>query len=147
MPDYDLEDDFPNLRESGWAKTSDRDTGYNCIAWGLYDTRQWWELVALPIRGYYWPPGVDRDDTTESWIRVFEIHGYRRCQGAEVEEGFEKVAIYAINREPTHVARQLVSGQWTSKLGMDEDITHSTLRALEGENYGTVELVLRRKRS
>jgi hypothetical protein len=144
MPQYNLDDDFPGLREAGWVKTSDADPSYNCIAWGLYDTRQWWELMNLPIRGYYWPPGVDRDDTTESWIKVFEIHGYRLCDSDEAEEGFEK--IYTRDNDPTHVARQLASGEWTSKLGVDEDITHGTLRGLEGSNYGTVGRVLRRKR-
>ena len=146
MPDYNLEDDFPNLRGSGWVKTSEPDPKYNCIAWSLYDTRQWWELMDLPIRGYYWPPGVDRDDTVESWIRVFEIHGYRVCDSAEAEEGYEKVAIYISNDEPTHVARQIVTGAWTSKLGTHEDITHDSLRGLAGDDYGVVEKILKRPR-
>jgi hypothetical protein len=39
----------------------------------------------------------------------------------------------------------LVSGRWTSKLGNAEDIEHE-LRALEGEIYGAVALILKRLR-
>jgi hypothetical protein len=45
----------------------------------------------------------------------------------------------------THAARQLASGEWTSKLGKDVDISHS-LRSLEGLTYGKVAVLLRRKR-
>lgn len=53
--------------------------------------------------------------------------------------------------EPTHAARQLPSGAWTSKLGEWEDIEHDTLEALEGsegrgEAYGRVALILKRER-
>jgi hypothetical protein len=44
---------------------------------------------------------------------------------------------------PTHAARQLTSGAWTSKLGNAADIEHE-LRALEGEIYGVVALILKR---
>jgi hypothetical protein len=56
----------------------------------------------------------------------------------------EKVALFADPAGiPTHAARQLASGQWTSKLGQAEDIEHE-LRALEGEIYGVVALILKR---
>ncbi|MEK6289370.1 MAG: hypothetical protein AABO57_26965 [Acidobacteriota bacterium] len=145
MADYDLEDDFPNLKENPWQQTSDPATNYNCIAWSLYDTRQWWQKFPFPLRGYYWPPGISRDDTLDSWIKVFEIHGYRLCEGTDLELGFEKVAIYVKDNEPQHVARQLPSGSWTSKLGKDEDIEHSP-HGLEGNVYGTIEKVLKRER-
>lgn len=44
---------------------------------------------------------------------------------------------------PTHAARQLHSGAWTSKLGNAEDIEHE-LHALEGEIYGTVVVIMNR---
>lgn len=40
--------------------------------------------------------------------------------------------------EPTHMARQLANGMWTSKLGGNEDITHFTLDALE--SYGPIRI-------
>jgi hypothetical protein len=45
--------------------------------------------------------------------------------------------------KPTHVAGQLVTGRWTSKLGESEDIEHG-LRDLEGDVYGVVVLVMQR---
>ena len=45
---------------------------------------------------------------------------------------------------PTHAARQLRSGRWTSKLGQAEDIEHE-LRALEGAIHGAVVLILKRQ--
>jgi hypothetical protein len=70
-----------------------------------------------------------RDDSVEAWIELFELHGYRRCDSADLEEGMEKIAIYAdSNGEALHVARQLSSGEWTSKIGKLEDIRHRRTR-------------------
>jgi hypothetical protein len=59
-------------------------------------------------------------------------------EGAEPEPGFEKVALYADAAGiPTHAARQLSGGKWTSKLGRREDIEHA-LDDLTGDVYGSV---------
>ncbi len=61
------------------------------------------------------------------------------------EPGIEKVAIFADESGcPKHMARQLPSGKWTSKLGHDEDIEHSDLAVLEGGDYGRVVSILAR---
>ncbi len=66
---------------------------------------------------------------------------------------FEKIAIYVdTDGVPTHAARQLPDGSWTSKLGDWEDIQHQTLEALETGNdkahqelgYGKVAKIMRR---
>jgi len=44
---------------------------------------------------------------------------------------------------PLHVARQLPSGRWSSKLGALQDIEHD-LHDLEGTEYGSVVLVMKR---
>jgi hypothetical protein len=70
--------------------------------------------------------------------------GFEPCDSGEVEEGFEKVAIYTdAGGEPTHAARQLANGRWTSKLGYLEDIEHD-LDAVAGTHYGRVRAFLRR---
>ena len=46
--------------------------------------------------------------------------------------------------EPTHAARQLSDGQWTSNLGDWEDISHASIEALEGAIYGKVVAFLER---
>lgn len=50
-----------------------------------------------------------------------------------------------MHEKPTHVARQLDDGKWTSKLGSNEDIIHHTLDGLEGEKYGQVTTIMTRK--
>ncbi len=75
------------------------------------------------------------------------VGGYQESDSIELEEGFEKIAIYADKRnEFRHVARQLENGKWTSKLGDWEDIEHNTLKALESPQYGSVKILLKRRR-
>ena len=65
----------------------------------------------------------------------------------DLEPGYEKVCIYTSDDgSPQHVARQLASGTWTSKIGSLEDIEHSTVAALEGKEYGTAKVIMKRKR-
>jgi tRNA threonylcarbamoyladenosine biosynthesis protein TsaE len=95
-------------------------------------------------RHFFWPPTVSREITLESFISAFQSLGYSVCEDDALEPGFEKVALFADeHRIPTHAARQLESGQWTSKLGQSEDIEHD-LRALEGAIYGSVTLSMKR---
>jgi hypothetical protein len=99
------------------------------------------------VRGYYWPPGVPREWSLNSIRRVFQIHGYEECESADLEKGFEKIAIYFdAQNEPTHVAVQKDSGVWSSKLGVYEDIEHPTLESLESAAYGSVSVKMKRKR-
>ena len=87
---------------------------------------------------YCWGEGVPHVDTVEAWIAVFEREGYRVCRSSEPEAGYEKVALFATEEDaPTHVARQLPSGRWTSKLGKLEDIEHD-LGDLAESSYGQV---------
>jgi hypothetical protein len=60
-----------------------------------------------------------------------------------LEEGFDKVAIFANKDRVTHMARQLRSGRWTSKLGPLEDVEHD-LHAVESKTYGRVVKILKR---
>jgi len=92
----------------------------------------------------YWPPGAPRDETPEALQAVFAALGYAVCDNVAQELGFEKVALFVnVAGFPTHVARQLESGRWTSKLGQIERIEHE-LRDLEGTEYGSVVWVMKR---
>lgn len=131
---------FPGLDFKRDELTSPADPRYNCIAWAAGTDRRWWSHL-LP---YYWPPNVAREETLEAYIGAFETLGYTVCETATPEGGYEKIALYAMpTREPTHAARQLADGRWTSKLGSLEDLTHR-LEDLEGVNYGRVTVILRR---
>lgn len=91
-----------------------------------------------------WPPSASREETIKAFIEAFESIGYSECADAEFEKGFVKVAIYTDSAgKPTHAARQLTNGQWTSKCGDLEDIEH-TLEAFEGSTYGSPVAFLKR---
>jgi len=130
---------FPGLRDTGYQITSAADAQYNCIAWAAGDSGRWWE----PSPRGHWPPGAERQPTLDAFAQAFAALGYGPCETDTLEDGVEKVALFASRGEVMHAARQLPDGRWTSKLGMDVDIEHS-LRALEGGVYGNVVLVLSR---
>ncbi|MEG3858797.1 hypothetical protein QT974_06710 [Microcoleus sp. herbarium12] len=70
--------------------------------------------------------------------------GYEICKDDLLEVGYQKIAIYVdLNGIPTHAARQLVNGKWTSKLGWLEDMEHE-LDGLVGDRYGVVGQILKR---
>ena len=135
---------FPRLSPTTFALTSPSTGLYNCIAWAADDTTRWWWPVH-PRVGYYWPPEARRVLTVEAFVEAFQTLGYEVCDSDKPEPGWEKVAIFASNDVPTHAARQLETGRWTSKLGPEEDIQH-TLHGLQGGYYGDVVLVMKRRR-
>lgn len=125
--------------------TSPEDVKYNCVAWaaGRAEVRRRWWPAPSPF--YYWPV-EPRQETVSGFIRAFGHLGYAACDTSDLEPGYEKLAIYADDTNmPTHMARQLPSGHWTSKLGELEDIQHLTLDQLTGSDYGRVVQFLRRK--
>jgi hypothetical protein len=138
-----LESDYPNLKSNGYEITSPDTIDYNCVAWAMEETDTWW--WPIPEDESYWLPNVPRQETLEAFIRVFTIVGYQVCFSPVYETNFQKIAIYVLNEKPTHVARQLDNGKWTSKLGSNEDIIHHKLEALEGEKYGKVTTIMKRQ--
>jgi hypothetical protein len=135
---------FPNLAAEGFTATSAASRRYNCIAWAAGSDDAWWwpdaELVC------YWPEAVERLETLEAFIAAFATLDYHLCPDGSTEDGFNRIAIYQLGGLPTHAARQLPDGSWTSKLGRSIDITHS-LRGLEGPEYGQVAIYMRRPRT
>jgi len=132
---------FPDLARTGFHITSPMDATYNCIAWSVGDTARWW----WPDPGGFdfWPPGTPRDRTVDAFIQALGTAGYAPCADGSMESGWEKVALYATHEGPTHAARQLPNGHWTSKLGPDEDIEHD-LAGLVSAIYGSVIQFMRR---
>ena len=62
-----------------------------------------------------------------------------------MEDDYEKIAIYASEEGPEHVARQKASGVWASKMGRRYDMHHPTLEALTGNIMGRVWTIMKRK--
>lgn len=136
------ESDFPNLQQSGFRITSHVTPEYNCIAWAAGEDGRWW--WPDPMGQAYWPRDIPREETLDAFIQAYATLGYQLCESDVLEPEYEKVALFAAaNGVPTHAARQLQNGSWTSKLGSQEDIEH-TLKGLEGPVYGTVVRFLRR---
>jgi hypothetical protein len=78
-------------------------------------------------------------------VDAYTMTGYEPCESSDIEEGFEKIAIFAdAYGEPRHAARQLPAGGWASKLGDHVDIEHDNLAAVGGEFYGEPVVFMRR---
>ena len=137
-----LEQAFPGLSKGGFKVTSAKSLSYNCIAWALNNSNQWW--WPLPeANDVFWPAGAPRVETLSAFQAAFASLSYTPCTDDSVEAGFEKIALFAdANGLPLHAARQLANGRWTSKLGELEDIDHA-LHDLEGEFYGKVALLMK----
>lgn len=136
-----LKAEFPCLTEANYHVTSPQDVQYNCIAWAAGENDVWWWPDDMLYA--YWPDTVPRQTTMAAFIQAFSTKGYYPSDDGSLEEGFEKVALYAINERPTHAAKQLCDGNWTSKLGQNHDISHA-IDALDGPQYGSVALFLKR---
>ena len=136
-----LEQYFPNLQQRLYMVTSPASPQYNCIAWAIGDQNNWW--WPDPAGLGYWPKEVPREESLRGFELAFATEGFVPCENTNLEPGIVKIALYANGEQPTHAARQLENGKWSSKLGPLEDIEH-TLDGLEGELYGTVCLIFRR---
>lgn len=158
-PNELLEECFPKLHSGNYQICSRPAARYNCVAFVNGDEQQWWEHPSEAGYGRsfrrknYWPPHLVRFGTmSEAWIALFEAQGYVRADGEGSEKnevGFEKIAIYVKLTDlssPSHVAKS--DGYvWKSKLGKGNDIEHTSLELLEGEEkdeYGIIGQVLKR---
>jgi len=143
LSEQEIEKTFPNLIGSGYTVTSPETTEYNCIAWAVNETNAWWWPDSFNLG--YWPPQIPRKETIDAFIKAYALFRYAPCKNLQLEAGFEKIAIYVDSSgTPTHAARQLSNGHWTSKLGRLEDIEHYSLDSLP--EYGTAAVILKRKK-
>lgn len=133
---------FPDLQLDPNDPVSPDTTDYNCIAYAAGDTQNWWD------NRRYWPPNVPRDWSVLGLSRAFATLGYAACADGSLEADAEKVALYVhrITGRPTHAARQLPDGRWTSKCGPSEDIIHATPQCLSGDAYGDPVAYMKRPR-
>ena len=131
-PDDVIRNLFPTLRSTGHRITSPQTRHYNCLAWAAGETDRRWE----PFDPHYWPSEADREQTIPAFVAAYASRRYVECDNGNLEEGYEKIAIYAVNDVPKHAARQLPNGSWTSKLGNLEDIEHPTVEGVKNNTYG-----------
>lgn len=145
MSDQKIDTAFPHAVSEGYRETSPQDRKYNCIAWAdEINNRFMWPAKY----GFYWPQGILNEESLNAFIDLYQSSGYQKFspQTEVFDPEYIKVAIY-VNTQgtPTHAARQLLNGKWTSKLGPYKDIEHENLKALEDSDYGTVGIILRKK--
>jgi hypothetical protein len=134
--------DYPNLNAGNHHDTGPADPMYNCIAWAAGIDNDWWDAA----RGRTWPGNAPRDYKVTSLVIVYESVGFVLCADGSLEDGIEKIAIYADGPEYTHAARQLETGKWTSKMGPDERIEHDTPQDVVGPAFGQVTAFMKRPR-
>lgn len=123
--------EFPNLKN--YDITSPFTEEYNCIAWAFADNTKWW----WPNGFAYWPPGFPCTNSVQDFDNLLVSVHASTVDDDGLESGFLKIALFAKGKTPTHAARQLPNGRWTSKLGRSVDVSHD-LRDLEGLCYGQV---------
>lgn len=146
-----LKQAFPGLNDDkDFILTSPDTPNYNCIAWAyqINDRWMWPAPEASSLDGvYYWPDEVTKTPDVNAFIEAFRLKGYECCDVEEYERGYQKIALYVVpnTTECTHAARQLRNGKWTSKLGQLNDIQHGTPHAIEGEEYGVVYCIMKRR--
>jgi len=142
---------YPEMWERFVSVTSPRTRRYNCAAWALEMTSTnirpplWgW---GKPISGEFWPSSVAvRGGTVRAYEEVYELFGYRPCDDDAFVLGTEKLALYAHDSlDCLHVARQLVNGMWTSKMGECADIEHASPEDVAGQKNGQVVAFMARR--
>jgi len=132
---------LPRLTTENYRVTSPAAWEYNCIAWAAGITQAWW----WPAPGRYWPDGVPRQETIAAFVAAFATLGFDVVADAHQEADMEKIVLYAEGSTPTHAARQLANGWWTSKLGSSVDIEHATPDSVAGGADGEVVAILGRQ--
>lgn len=142
----ELQAKLPKLSPDNHKHTSPADPRYNCVAFANENKRKWWEAGCHGGK-FFWPEKIA--DDINGWVKMFTDQGYELTENRDVEPGFEKVAIFVDLSDmlPSHVAKS--DGRaWKSKLGRYQDIEHSSLDLLEGDQsceYGIVDKILKRR--
>ena len=135
---------FPRLATTPFTVTSEAAPQYNCVAFavGITDQR-WWPHTNQ--KGWHWPTTAPQEETLAAFEAVLRELGWEVCSAGSLESGYEKLAIFANgNMMPTHIARQIATGSWVSKLGTWLDIEHTNCQGLTGDEYGEVAMYMRR---
>lgn len=137
-----IPDHFPNTKTDPVTITSPITNDYNCIAWAFGCSDRWFWPDAEGL--FFWPTEIVRECTKEAFINLYQLIGYEVCLDGNYEEGKEKIVIYLNSlEEPTHAARQIGLDIWTSKLGAQNDVSHSLFALADGA-YGNAKIFMKR---
>ncbi len=132
---------FPRLGDE-FEVLAPASPSYNCIAWALGFNDRW-----------IWPKSNGEAVTISDFDALFNYYGYKRLPRINLDPvaGYDKLVLYARRTEfgdlePTHCARQLPDGSWSSKLGKLPLIRHLHPDDINGETYGEVSAVYVREK-
>lgn len=138
---------FPDLYSYFWERHSNTSRIYNCIAYAVGDTHNWW----WPSSRGYWPQGLLRAQTVAAYTGAFKTRGFEPCANGTLETGFDKIVLYMQGGIPCHAAKQISAGEhagfWLSKLGENIDIIHEKPESLSGHGYGVPTYYFKRDRA
>ena len=148
--DVSIEERLPNI-VGHYEETSKATINYNCLSWAVEITDTFLDPQARCV-GYSWPDGAEREWTIAGCRQVLARYGYiEECGDGGFEDECVKVAMYVDEHgTPTHFARQIHGGKWTSKLGDLIDVVHDNLSCIEGhdcEHYGTAKYFFKEKKA
>ena len=135
-----LTEAFPNLANENFEVVGGPSDRYNCVAYAANKKDQPWDYNH---RGH-WPPWANRNDRIESLKQVFLGLECEECRDSELEDGYQKVALFEVQGQAKHAALQMPNGRWRSKIGDGPLIEHDTPESLAGELYGNPTVFLRR---
>lgn len=131
---------FPNLNNEDF-KIVEPDTGqFNCIAFAAGDSNKWW----WPDGINYWPDWAPLENSIESLQKAFAGLGFERCENADIEDGFQKIALYETVGVMKHAAVLMPNGHWRSKMGQGPVIEHNSPDSLANGIYGCPTVFMKR---
>lgn len=114
---------------------------YNCIAFAMGMTDRWVDHSNIPW--HWWPP-VEKGSSVEHLKNAFQYFGFEECgMNDEIDDLYDKVALYHIANQWTHAARVVAAGVYHSKFGESFDGRHSSGNVLQAQ-YGNVCIIMRR---
>ena len=113
--DFQARRNWPNLKPENFTRTSPDTIDYNCAAWAAGDTERWW-WPAPDDPEAYWPDAVPKTSTLDAFEAAYATLGYEKCEASELEPGFERVAVYALNGKPWQDNSLPCTGQASSAI-------------------------------
>lgn len=118
------------------------DPRYNCIAWAM-GTQMIWVDHNIAV-GHWWPEGIPREDSYVALAEAFRSVGFTDCKDSEMEEGYDKVALYGLNGHWLHASRIWDTGHEHSKFGCNHDGIHPS-NCFQGTMYGEIYMYMKRQ--
>ena len=75
---------FSNLKDT-FVITSGYDPNYNCFAFSVHDTENWWEYDAThENEPTYWPLGLEDSDTVKGFIEALRHKGFEEIDNCDL---------------------------------------------------------------